>query len=79
MRCVAFMTTVETKSQFEDMLFLIIIVALSECDDKTTECANKQEFFLNIIRTFTVDETWDESNVNNTDSNINDTSELHSN
>lgn len=80
MRCVAFMTTVETKSQFEDMLFSIIIVALSKCDDKTTECANKQEFLLNIIRTFTVDETWNESdtdsNVNDTDSNVNDTSSL---
>jgi len=56
LRCVGFLTTIESKDRFEEILLSILIVALSECDDQDTECANKQEFLLNIIRNFTIDE-----------------------
>lgn len=56
LRCVGFLTTVESKDEFEDILHSILIVALSECDDKDTECANRQEFLLKIIRNFTMEE-----------------------
>lgn len=69
MRCIGFLTTVETKSQFENILYAILIVALSECNDKDTECANKQEFLLQIIRDFAIDET---ENCNNKDTDFND-------
>jgi len=44
MRCIGFLTTIETKNQFEHILHSLLIVALSESDDKDTECANRQEF-----------------------------------
>jgi len=56
LRCVGFLTTIESKDRFEEILHSILIVALSKCDDQDTECANKQEFLLNIIRKFTIDE-----------------------
>lgn len=70
LRCVGFLTTIESKDQFENILHSILIVALSECDDKDTECANKQEFLLEIIRNFTIDEKENPDEEN--DSNDND-------
>lgn len=67
LRCVGFLTTIKSKDQFEDILHSILIVALSECDDNDTECANRQEFLLEIIRNFTIDknENPDEGSASN--------------
>lgn len=67
LRCVRFLTTIESKHQFEDILHSILIVALSKCNDKATECANKLEFLLEIIRNFMIDEKEnpDEKNYSN--------------
>jgi len=62
MRCIGFLTTIETKNQFEHILHSLLIVALSESDDKDTECANRQEFLLEMIRNFKVDDVATEDN-----------------
>lgn len=50
-----------------------MIVALSECNNKGTECANKQELLLNMIHKFALDET-EQSNEN--DNDVDDISSL---
>jgi len=62
MHCIGFLTTIETKNQFEHILHSLLIVALSESDDKDTECANRQEFLLDMIRNFEVDDVANEDN-----------------
>lgn len=53
-RCIGFLTTVKTKREFEKILYAVLIVALCECDDPGTEYANKQKFFIQVIRNFAV-------------------------
>lgn len=64
-RCIGFLTTTETKSQFEHILHSLLIVALSESDDKETECANRQELILCMIRNFQIDEMENKDNDSN--------------
>lgn len=58
------------KSQFEKIFYSILVVTLSECNDNGTQSACKQEFLLQTIRNFKIDETenQDERKYNSNDS-----------
>lgn len=45
MRCIGFLTTIETKNQFENIFYSILVVALSECNDNGTN-----KFIIKHIR-----------------------------
>lgn len=61
LRCIGIMTTSVTRKDFEKLVTALLVVAMCVNDGNDSECSSRQTFLLDSIRTFSVEESEEDS------------------